>query len=65
MAGEPVADAAIWPRSNPASWRGRTAGALMSVCLSCTHYPLLLPSFERLAPWPVTWIDPPRPSPAG
>lgn len=28
------------------------------VCLACTHYPLLLARFERLAPWPVTWIDP-------
>ena len=26
--------------------------------LGCTHYPLLLERFERLAPWPVTWIDP-------
>jgi glutamate racemase len=28
------------------------------VALACTHYPLLLRHFERLAPWPVTWIDP-------
>jgi glutamate racemase len=28
------------------------------VVLGCTHYPLLADSFERLAPWPVTWIDP-------
>jgi glutamate racemase len=28
------------------------------VCLSCTHYPLLLARFQALAPWPVTWIDP-------
>ena len=28
------------------------------VALACTHYPLLLPRFEALAPWPVTWIDP-------
>ena len=28
------------------------------VVLACTHYPLLLPRFERLAPWPVTWVDP-------
>lgn len=28
------------------------------VVLACTHYPLLLGEFERLAPWPVTWIDP-------
>jgi glutamate racemase len=29
-----------------------------TVVLACTHYPLLLASFERLAPWPVRWIDP-------
>lgn len=28
------------------------------VALACTHYPLLLDAFRRLAPWPVTWIDP-------
>ena len=28
------------------------------VALACTHYPLLLPRFQALAPWPVTWIDP-------
>jgi glutamate racemase len=27
------------------------------VVLACTHYPLLLPRFEKLAPWPVEWID--------
>ncbi len=29
-----------------------------SIVLACTHYPLLLSYFERLAPWPVRWIDP-------
>jgi len=35
-------------------------GAARTDCivLACTHYPLLLSEFERLAPWPVTWIDP-------
>jgi glutamate racemase len=28
------------------------------VALACTHYPLLLDFFRRLAPWPVEWIDP-------
>ena len=28
------------------------------VVLACTHYPLLLPVFEKLAPWPVFWLDP-------
>ena len=29
-----------------------------TVVLACTHYPLLLEHFERLAPWPVRWFDP-------
>jgi glutamate racemase len=28
------------------------------VVLACTHYPLLLAHLERVAPWPVEWIDP-------
>ena len=28
-----------------------------TLVLGCTHYPLLLSAFERLAPWPVNWID--------
>lgn len=29
-----------------------------AVVLACTHYPLLLETLQRVAPWPVTWIDP-------
>ena len=29
-----------------------------TVVLACTHYPLLLDRFRKLAPWPVEWIDP-------
>ena len=29
-----------------------------TIVLGCTHYPLLLEAMTRLAPWPVTWIDP-------
>jgi glutamate racemase len=29
-----------------------------TVVLACTHYPLLLERFVKLAPWPVDWIDP-------
>ena len=29
-----------------------------TIVLACTHYPLLLDRFERLAPWPVRWLDP-------
>ncbi len=29
-----------------------------AIVLACTHYPLLLPRFERLAPWRVAFVDP-------
>lgn len=29
-----------------------------TVVLACTHYPLLKARFDRIAPWPVAWIDP-------
>jgi glutamate racemase len=29
-----------------------------TIVLACTHYPLLQDYFERLASWPVEWIDP-------
>ncbi len=29
-----------------------------TVVLACTHYPLLLAQFEKLSPWPVTFVDP-------
>jgi glutamate racemase len=29
-----------------------------TVVLACTHYPLLLERFRRVAPWPVAWLDP-------
>ena len=28
------------------------------IVLACTHYPLLIAQLERVAPWPVEWIDP-------
>ncbi len=57
MAGQPVADVAI--RDEIASCFVEAGGRRTDiVTLSCTHYPLLLERFERVAPWPVTWIDP-------
>jgi glutamate racemase len=35
-----------------------TSGRTDTVVLACTHFPLLLDRFVRLAPWPVDWIDP-------
>jgi glutamate racemase len=57
MRGEAVDDAAILAEIAPAfiEEAGRRTDI---VVLACTHYPFLLPEFERLAPWPVAWIDP-------
>ncbi|MEO1065861.1 MAG: glutamate racemase [Pseudomonadota bacterium] len=29
-----------------------------TVVLACTHYPLLMPVLDDVAPWPVKWLDP-------
>src|ERR1700730_10630306 len=57
MQGKSISDAAIAREIAPAFV---TSGELRTDCivLACTHYPLLLRHFERLAPWPVAWIDP-------
>ncbi len=57
MRGKNVSDAAIAREIAPAFV---TAGERRTDCivLACTHYPLLASHFERLAPWPVAWIDP-------
>jgi glutamate racemase len=54
--GDQIADGAI--ASEIASCFVQREGARTDVIvLACTHYPLLLESFARLAPWPVDWID--------
>lgn len=57
LAGEPPPDDAIRAEIAPCfvDADGRRTDV---VVLACTHYPLLLERMRRLAPWPVTWIDP-------
>jgi glutamate racemase len=57
MQGEEPADRAIVAEIAPA-FVGSAASRTDCVVLACTHYPLLIGHFERLAPWPVQWIDP-------
>lgn len=57
LRGEPVDEAAICAEIAPC-FLEKGARRTDTVTLSCTHYPLLLAQFERLAPWPVRWIDP-------
>jgi glutamate racemase len=57
MKGEPVSDEQILREIAPCfvEANGKRTDC---IALACTHYPLLQAEFERLAPWPVDWIDP-------
>ena len=60
LSGHAVADGDIEAELAPC-FVGDTADATArtdTVVLACTHYPLLLDRFVRLAPWQVAWIDP-------
>lgn len=57
LAGEPVADALIRAEIAPC-FVDRDGARTDAIVLACTHYPLLVERLTRLAPWPVTWVDP-------
>ena len=57
LSGEPVLDEDVLAEMRPA-FVERDGRRTDVVGLGCTHYPLLLEWFERLAPWPVAWLDP-------
>jgi len=57
LAGAPAPDEEIRAETAPCFVEDE-GGRTDLVVLACTHYPLLLPRLEQLAPWPVTWIDP-------
>ncbi|MBA4791242.1 MAG: glutamate racemase [Pseudomonadota bacterium] len=57
MNGDPVDDADIRAEIAPCFVRAE-GGRTDTVVLACTHYPLILDRLKRLAPWPVTWVDP-------
>lgn len=56
LRGEPVDEAAISAEIAGCFVKDKTLTD--TVVLACTHYPLLLDRLERLAPWPVAWVDP-------
>ena len=58
LSGAPVPDAALAAEIAPCFVTAEDGRRTDVVCLACTHYPLLRARFERLAPWPVRWIDP-------
>ena len=57
LSGEAVDDTAVRAEIAPCFREDGTART-DTIVLACTHYPLLLEQFERLAPWPVRWLDP-------
>jgi glutamate racemase len=57
LRGEAVDDAAISREIAPCFVEGDGRRTDV-VVLACTHYPLLLERLQRLAPWPVEWLDP-------
>jgi glutamate racemase len=57
LAGRPVEDDDISAEIEPCFVKDG-AERTDTIVLACTHFPLLIDRFERLAPWPVRWIDP-------
>lgn len=61
LAGEPIDDAEIAQeiaREIAPCFVDKDGQRTDTVVLACTHYPLLLDQFRKVAPWPVTWLDP-------
>jgi len=56
LRGEAISDDAV--RAEIAACFVEDSPRTDTVVLACTHYPLLLEQIQRIAPWPVAWIDP-------
>jgi glutamate racemase len=57
LRGEAVSDAAI-AAEIASCFISDGAKRTDTLVLACTHFPLLVERMQRLAPWPVTWLDP-------
>ena len=57
ISGERVSDKALFRELEPCFVEQEGARTDIIV-LACTHYPFLVNSFRRLAPWPLDWLDP-------
>ena len=57
LRGEPVPDAEIAAEIAPC-FVDDGARRTDTVVLACTHFPLLLDRLQKLAPWPVAYLDP-------
>jgi glutamate racemase len=56
LRGTPASDAAL--RAEIAPCFRDDGKRTDTIVLACTHYPLLLDRLQRLAPWPVNFLDP-------
>lgn len=54
--GKPISDSA-WVNEIISCFHNDARGRTDSIILGCTHYPLVLKELQRVAPWPVEWID--------
>jgi glutamate racemase len=57
LRGEAVSDADVLAEIAPC-FKQKEDTRTDAVALACTHYPLLLDVYRRVAPWEVTWVDP-------
>ena len=57
LRGNPVSDDELAAELAPCFVED-AGGRTDVVVLACTHYPLLAERLRRVAPWPVSWIDP-------
>ncbi|MGL4636778.1 MAG: glutamate racemase [Beijerinckiaceae bacterium] len=57
LRGETVLDADVLAEILPC-FKERDGVRTDAIALACTHYPLLLDVYKRIAPWEVMWIDP-------
>ena len=57
LRGERVADTEVLAEIIPC-FKEKDGARTDAIALACTHYPLLLDIYRRVAPWDVDWLDP-------
>jgi glutamate racemase len=57
LRGEAMSDAAVLAEILPC-FKEKEGVRTDAIALACTHYPLLLDIYKRIAPWEVIWVDP-------
>ena len=58
LGGQGIHDADLFREIAPCFVQDAAGARTDTIVLACTHYPLLLDHLNRIAPWPVAWIDP-------